>query len=193
MKAHIFRRKLEDKAAFNKLICAESAGSGRNNKGQFYILTAIILIAFAIGIVSSQSKTIKPKNVLSGLREEFSRESPKVINTAVLEQNATTNVTGRYDAFARDFIEYARTKNAMLDIVYALSYDNAITVGNYYGEQITVNQNGATTIIQSNQVVVLSRTSSINITAGNYTYDFEIESGASTHGLMKKGTEILII
>lgn len=201
MKLQMLHRKLEDKAALNRslnklgLIYASSADSTKmpNKKGQFYILIAIILIAFAIGIASSQSRTIKSKSVLSDLKNEFNQESPKVINTAILEQNATTNVTGRYDVFVKDFVAYAKSKNAMLDIIYMLSYDNTISVGNYYGEQITASQNGATTIVQSNQAATLSRTSSINITAGNYTYDFEIEPGANTHGLMRKGTEILII
>lgn len=161
-------------------------------KGQFYIITAIILLVFAAGIASSGSNVIKPKNTLQELKKEFVQESPIVINLAILQKNLTTNVTGRYDEFVNNFITYSKTKNAKLDIAYLLAYDNSITVGNYYNNQITANQNGITTIIQSNQVVTLSRTSSINITAGDYVYDFEIENGATTHGIIRKDIEIVL-
>ena len=164
-----------------------------NKKSQFYILTIIILLAFAIGLASSGSKIIKPQNVLFELRNEFSQESPKVVNTAILESNHTTNVTGRYDLFVTNFIDYAKTKNALLDIAYILTYGNVTHIGNKYNEQITAKQGSTNTIISNNQILDLGRTNSVNLTIGSYTYDFEIETGTNIYAVMRKGTELVLI
>ncbi|MDP2750644.1 MAG: hypothetical protein Q8O89_07475, partial [Nanoarchaeota archaeon] len=129
---------------------------------------------------------------LLDFKKEFSQEAPKVINTAIFEKSQTVNVTSRFESFVQDFMTYARTKNTKLDIVYLLSYENKTYVGNHYGEQITAVQGNSITTISNGQITMIDRTSSIGLTIANYTYDFEIETGANVHSVMRRGTEIVV-
>ena len=128
---------------------------------------------------------------MQSLKSEFTQESPKVINLAIIQKNETINVSGWYEDFVNNFISYSKTKNAKLDIIYILNYDDATTISNHYGETITVNYQTASASLQDGQLLVVGKSSAINITAGEYTYDFEMESGIATKGLLRKGTEIV--
>jgi hypothetical protein len=95
-----------------------------NKKGQFYLIAAI-LFCLAIFSVTIQFNKLEEKILLDDfkeLSENYATEAPKVINTAIEEnQDPKENL----DEFTEDFVAYARRRDP--NIVFIYVYADPIT------------------------------------------------------------------
>ena len=99
----------------------------KNKKGQFYIFTALILIAYTATLLSSQTVIESPRKTVSELNENFVVESAQVVNTALFEGK---NASKELNAFTDQFIAYAKTKGVDLQIFFIIGEGNTLFVSN---------------------------------------------------------------
>src|SRR3972149_615312 len=85
----------------------------KGKKGQFYIFTALILIAYTATLLRPQQVIAPPSKVFSELNGNFAREGKEVVNYALLEEK---NVSMEYSLFVDQFISYARLRGADLEV-----------------------------------------------------------------------------
>lgn len=87
--------------------------SFKGKKGQFYIFTALILIAYTATLLRPQHLITPPSKVFFEINKNFAREGKEVINNALFEE---ANVSKEYNLFVDQFIAYARLRRIDLEV-----------------------------------------------------------------------------
>jgi hypothetical protein len=143
-----------------------------NKKAQFYIFTAIIFSAYAFMIFASSREVFdSPNPVFDEVVENFVLESPKVLNSALYDQ---VNISGRYQDFVSEFIDYSKSKKLDLGIFYVIKGDN-IFLSNNIDSNITIIDNPSY-VIQQNNNLSLSSKSFITFSYDNLNYSFNFST-----------------
>ncbi|MFC1723304.1 hypothetical protein ACFL0V_04145 [Nanoarchaeota archaeon] len=96
---------------------------GIGKKGQFFILTALLLIAYSTLMVKSSSVVPVPSTNFKSLYENFVFESNKAVNNAVWEG---IDVDDEYERFLAQFRDYAKTRKLQLEVI------GVVADGEYY-------------------------------------------------------------
>ena len=140
------------------------------NKGQLYILTAVILIAIAFSI--SQSRNIlapETGSTFDQLADNFKMEAPKMINNAIAEQR---NATQQMMVFATSYVQYAKTRDNQFGLVYAFINDDDVFIHNIMGRSIQINYGGSFTLEQNEYIHAKRTASNIKVMVDQSTYTF---------------------
>jgi len=107
-----------------------------NKRGQFYIITALIL-SFALFGVTYASNTIEEPVLFSNFNEvsqNYVTESTKLINGLLEEQES--DIPGRLQTFTSDFLNYAKLRDPSFGMVYVYSQDDTAIIKNEIDELI---------------------------------------------------------
>ena len=143
-----------------------------NNKSQFYMFAAIILVTLVFVIVSnssiiSTSKIQETKNYLNN----YKHEAKIVINNALY---ANKNISYELRNFTESFISYGEYKNLDFDIMYIYSNNNNLYIVNYLNQSVLVTSLGIT--VNKEQEISTGFNNTIIIRYQNESYNFNFTS-----------------
>ena len=126
-------------------------------RGQFYLITAVIIIAIILGFVAI-TNYYKTKNYveINDLKKELEIESSKVLDYII--QNPETN---ELDEFTKDFSQYAGKE---VEIIYII---NASGLECYYYDEDLIKQFQLCTTENRNVITSFN----------DYNYEFELTEG----------------
>lgn len=128
-----------------------------NRKAQFYIFTAIILIAFSFGLFRSVNQVPEPDATFAQLHSNFMQEAPYAANMA--------NITG----FSKAFLSYARQMDSKFELIAIVSRQNNITVFNGFTGTIHINN----VTLFANDTAVLQKINTTTALTDNGAYPFD--------------------
>lgn len=140
----------------------------QNKKGQFYILIALLLIAYAFTLTRQEVPVRKVKETFQLLHEGYISEGMAVINNAVYEE---ANVTARFASFTDDYVAFAKSADPGFRLVYLLKYRDQLVVGNRLDSSLNVTLGNAGYSVGQNseQAAVVSNAT---VRIGGINYDF---------------------
>jgi len=139
----------------------------KNKKAQFYIITAIVLIATVFLYSSTQTETPKHQNTFHEISENYFNEAPYVLNAALL---TSENLNEKMENFTINFINYAKSRNIKMGIIYLYSIGNIITMGNFMKETATFEN----TDLFENTTAQFNLTENFTVSLGNNVYYFNM-------------------
>lgn len=99
----------------------------KGKKAQFYIFTALILIAYTATLLRPQQLMMPPSKVFAEVNGNFAREGKEVINNALFEQ---ANVSREYTRFVDRFVAYAMLRGIDLEVFSILVDGGQIHISN---------------------------------------------------------------
>ncbi|MBI5398379.1 hypothetical protein HZB03_02845 [Candidatus Woesearchaeota archaeon] len=99
----------------------------KGKKAQFYIFTALILIAYTATLLRPQQLMMPPSKVFAEVNGNFVREGKEVINNALFEQ---ANVSREYTLFVDRFVAYALLRGMDLEVFSILVDGGQIHLSN---------------------------------------------------------------
>ncbi len=150
-----------------------------NKRGQFYIITALIL-SFALFGVTYASNTIEEPVLFSNFNDvsqNYVAESTKLINNLLVEKNS--GIQEELNYFTSGFLNYAKIREPSFEMVYFYSEDDAVYYVNELSEGIefeneTLNLGGEDDIVQNINVEVggVDFVHQVPITASNFGEDW---------------------
>jgi hypothetical protein len=98
-----------------------------NRKSQFYIFTAIILIAYSTLLLSPENVVPEASGAFKSVYDNFRFESDAVLNNALFEQ---ADVNQEYDRFLDSFISYTKMKKVGTEIFSVLEQGDYVYFSN---------------------------------------------------------------
>ena len=126
-----------------------------NKKAQFYIITAIILLALTFGF-------FKPK-----IKYETDRTFMALCDNYIREASFAAN-TGNLGDFTQKFVEFGNTREPDFGIAYLYVQSQNITAANLLKKTIYINENK----VMHNETVVIDRENKTVITTDSSQYTF---------------------
>ncbi|MBW2996720.1 hypothetical protein KY349_00095 [Candidatus Woesearchaeota archaeon] len=99
----------------------------KTKKAQFYILTAIMLIAYATLLLQSENVTPGSSKAFSKAYDNFVFESSAAINNALFEQ---ADVNQEYERFLDSFISYSKMKKLNVQVFSVLETGDMVYLSN---------------------------------------------------------------
>ncbi|MBT3395114.1 hypothetical protein HOA59_03095 [archaeon] len=145
-----------------------------NKRGQFYIITVLVL-AMATYAITMESNTLR-KSILfedfDALSQNYITESTKIINYAI-ENEDVGNIEDQLDNFTKSFLEYAKQRDPNVELVYIFSNGTNVTVSNYFDET-NINY-GNSTIFPTSQVV--NQTITLEVGGKDFAHQTPISVG----------------
>jgi hypothetical protein len=146
-----------------------------NKKAQFYIFTALILMAYTATLLKPTTLVTKPSKVFSETNDNFRIESKEVINNALLEQK---NISKEYDSFTRQFIDYSKMRGIKLEVFLVLVSGEQVYLTNHMKNSVSLL--GRSEIIGPEGSLILQKNmtsiaiSALNDESSPNIYDFNI-------------------
>jgi hypothetical protein len=128
-----------------------------SKKSQFYLLTMIIFCSIVFISIIGNSATSGRSERRSRLYNNYLKEIPFVIDSAIVEEQ---NITEQLDSYTEEFINYANSKSIRFGVLYILNYNRTVILGNHLDSEVVLPAQG------------------ITLTRGNRT-SFPLEGGLS--------------
>jgi hypothetical protein len=141
-----------------------------SKKAQFYILTAVILLAITFGLFTAKKTIQKPDRTFDQLADNYVKEAPIAANS------------GRFEDFALRFYDFAVLREQNFEMVTIYISDENVSVLSLVKSSIFINEYN----LSFKQDVVFPRTDVI-VSIGNEQYDINASSiGVKTIFLLQK-------
>jgi hypothetical protein len=99
----------------------------RNKKSQFYLFTAIVLIAYSTLLLQSASVVPESSKTFRMAFNNFVFESDAALNNALFEQ---ADMDQEYDRFLDSFISYSKMKKLNIEIFSVLEHQDRVYLFN---------------------------------------------------------------
>jgi hypothetical protein len=125
-----------------------------NNKAQFYILTAVILLAITFGLFASKKTVEKPSGTFDSLVDNYLREAPLAANS------------GNLNDFTLKFYDFAKTKDNDFEMLYFYTQGGAVSSLSLVKSTIFINQYN----ISFNQSIVFDNIGEAVVSTGTAQY-----------------------
>jgi hypothetical protein len=126
----------------------------KQKRAQFYVFTAIVLIAYALLTVQSGSTVETSSNNFKQVYDNYIFESSIALNNALFEQ---ADVSEEYERFMDGFISYSKMKKLKLEIFSILETGDNVHFSNKMNMPVyiininqTLQSNGELSILRSN-------------------------------------------
>ena len=161
----------------------------KGKQGQFYIFIAILLIVSAFAITRPAPLLQEKRDAFKELYQNFITESAVAVNSALYDDS---NVSERYQTFADEYADYAKTKSPKFGFMYILRDGNVMVVGNKLGLSVNLSFTKSTVNVDSDALHTTTP-QNLSIIVDDTQYDFDIVSDqyqAQTLFRQKKGDEI---
>jgi len=108
-----------------------------NKKGQFYMITALILCLVTFAAIKSAQKTnIVSSDTFETHVNHLMIESPKVINYALYRNH---DVNASFQRFETEYLNYLNAINIELGLIYLINTNNQVMIKNSYNGTVTTN------------------------------------------------------
>ena len=126
-------------------------------RGQFYLITAVIIIAIILGFVAITNYYKTKSSVqINDLKKELEIESSEVLDYIIQNPEAD-----KLDEFTRDFSKYAGKE---VEIIYITDASGDLEVYKYNEDS-------------QKEIVPFTGTNSITIVSNNFEYEFGLTEG----------------
>lgn len=139
-------------------------------QGQFYILTAIVLLTYAFMIVRPSPILQEKRDVFKELYQNFISESPVVVNNALYDG---ANVSQRFASFAGTYADYSVTRSPNFRFLYILRDDTFMLVGNRLGVSVNVTSAGSSYAVADRSTLTISP-ADVSVDVAGISYAFSI-------------------
>ncbi len=149
-----------------------TSGVLMGKKGQFYILTAIVLISYAFMVIRPSAVVQEKRDAFKELYQNFISESPVVVNNALYDR---VNVSASFSSFAGNYADYALTKSPNFRFLYILRDGDSMIVGNRLGTGVNVGVGGSSYNVSDGKIITVSPADVVVDVAG-ISYSFGIGS-----------------
>jgi len=103
--------------------------------GQFYIFTAIVLIAYSTLLLQASTVVPESSKTFRNAYDNFRFESSQVINNALFEQQ---DIHTEYERFLDAFISYSRMKKLNIEVFSILETGNRVYFSNKMSNQVHI-------------------------------------------------------
>jgi len=115
-----------------------------NKRGQFYLITVLIISIALFTLISTTNTITEPIlfEDFSTLTNNYMTESKYVINSALFYK---LNISERLDKYTREFITESKKKNPNIGLIYIYSNGSKAEVRNFLSSSIT-NYQGVSTL-----------------------------------------------
>ncbi|MBI2141105.1 hypothetical protein HYU16_01640 [Candidatus Woesearchaeota archaeon] len=160
----------------------------QGKKGQFYILIALLLIAYAYTLIRQEVPVRKPKDTFQLLHEGYMSEGMAAINSAVYEE---ANVTARFAGFTGDYMAFAKSAAPNFRLVYLLRHKDQLVVGNRLDSSLNITLGNADYSIGpgSEQTAAVSN-ATIRIAGNSYSFVFLQEGEIQLKALFREASRL---
>jgi len=148
----------------------------RMKKGQFYIITALIIAAIVFGLTTVMNyATVHPAPAqFYDLSKNFEAESTQVIDYGVYRGE---DIQGKVENFTRAFLDYAIEKDPNIELFYIYGNSTALTIVNYGKNESGINpQFGSNTTLSGGAALTVSQ---INYQVSEKTFSQDITERAA--------------
>jgi hypothetical protein len=98
-----------------------------NKKAQFYIFTALVLIAYSTLLLQSAKVATDPTHNFKRAYDNFVFESDTVLNNALFSQ---VDVNQEYEAFLDSFVSYSKMKKLNIEVFSMLETGDYVYFSN---------------------------------------------------------------
>lgn len=154
--------------------------------GQFYLITAIILAAIIIGIVTVSNYSRKETRVrLDDLQEELKIESLKVLDHGISNELSATEMNELLQNFVDNYTEQEKSNK---DLYFIFGNREDITVKGYQRTAKNVSIDGS--IITQGPEYFIGNIDplldEVDISIGNLEYNFEIKPGENFYFIISQ-------
>lgn len=109
----------------------------KDKKAQFFIFTAILLIAYSTLMLQSNKVIPEPSENFRDVYDNFVYESDKAVNNAVFEQE---DIQEEYDRFLDNFKNYAEMKKLRMEIFALVAEGENIYYFNKMETPVTIKE-----------------------------------------------------
>ena len=164
----------------------------KNQKGQFYLIAAVILVAMILGFVTI-SNNAKKKDFakIYDFEEELKIEAEAVLDYAI--KNEPADINGRLETFTRNYSNYSEAEN----LYFVFGDQTLVNIAAYRKSTpatILVNVGGGNVEldIPEKTYILESYTSPINpvsLTINEIPYEFTLKTGKNFYFIISQGTE----
>ena len=142
-------------------------------KGQFYLFTAIVIIALLAGIIPKSVLPTTDEDVFNELNDNFIEEAVFVINNAIY---INASVMDHMDSFALSFLNYARQRDTNFGFVIMLRNRNeTILMNQLKDENISLQPSGGQVVWLApgeSSVLALYPSVDVNMRGSQYHFTF---------------------
>ena len=111
-----------------------------NKRGQVYLIFSLI-IGLVIFVLISQSNLIHVNIIdddFKEISENYNRESNKFIGSLIKEGKLIDDISKQFTSFSILFTQYSKTQNPSFGLIYILSYNGIVYVGNFLDSDIEI-------------------------------------------------------
>ncbi len=107
-----------------------------NKRGQIYVISALILSVIIYGLSGQFNRIeVDPQTDFSEISDNYAGESSRVVNYALY---SAKDISQTLASFTKDFLEYARSKEPNIGLVYVYGDDQKTLVENYLKTEDTI-------------------------------------------------------
>jgi len=160
-----------------------------NKRGQFFIIGGVILGIIILSIASVWNASLRQQDVgekrFQSICQNYRHEVFQVSKYAV----ETGNKSGEPELiknFTLQFLDYTKISEPNFRLLYVYGNNNAVFVGNYIGESISVNSEN----VQNSEVKEINGVDKVNITGKiNKLYNISEDEGFYFIALEEKDGE----
>ena len=143
----------------------------KSKKGQFYVVTAIVL---SLAVFSAVNSINLPESyedpMFASIANNFINEAPIVINSAL---HSNHNLTTKFEEFEIDFLKYLKSLNSNVGFLYMLKEDDNIIIKNNLNKDIKIITFIETISLQKNGKVNLKQINSLKLNIDETLYNYE--------------------
>ena len=168
-------------------------GIGKNKKGEFYIIAAIIIIALLAGMYALRNYVVTKKEYTQvyDLKEELKIETGKVYDYGIYQGEDIDNLT---ESWANNYSEYAKGR-AVEDWVFVYGNEAGLTAVTFSsvstgGFGIVTNTVQLDVPITVGHFDIQKKSSSgkkVDITFQDFTHTFDLKPGQNFFCVIKGG------
>ncbi len=132
-------------------------------KGQFYIITAVLLISLTFGAIFSTNSATTTEDYFKQTWKNYVKEAPFAANQ------------GEFKDFTQKFIDFARTRDKNFKLISVYSSGSEIQIYNAYGKTININNQLS---IADSSAGTLNKTNEVGIIIDSDVYYFTTPAGS---------------
>lgn len=165
---------------------------GKNRRGQFYLIAAIVIISVVIGfavISNSPKKDIPVK--LYDLKQELGIESAEVLEYGTYNELNETEMKALLQNFVTEYVAYAGADRNLYFLfgnsgkILVMAYQNLVSES----ASIDVGEGTTPLIIDGSPQEFIPEGNKVTITLGAIPYDFTLKAGENFYFVISEAIE----
>ncbi len=163
-----------------------------SNKGQFYLVAAMVIISLIVGFATIQNYTKKKSIKIYDIKDELGIEGGKVLDYGTFYLN-DSDITALVENFSNDFFNYAGTENRTFYLVFGDTTGGIYVINNTEIETGTISTEvggtrpGITNTISKIKATRISPSNGeVKVSVNGAEYPFELKEGENFYFIISE-------